>query len=87
MYRDPRNNSLAHQAQVGAIVGRSDEIKGYCIYLRKDKVVIVVQHVKNIEEPINKTIEQQQHSHGTEEDTSLSRNAADKNEITAIQRP
>ena len=62
-------------------MGRSDEIKGYCIYLRKDKVVIVVQHVKNIEEPINKTIEQQQHSHGTEEDTSLSRDATDKNEI------
>ena len=35
-------------------------------------------HVKNIEEPITKTIEQQQHSHGTEEDTSLSRDALTK---------
>ena len=37
------------RAQVGAIVGRSDEDKGYRICVREDKVDIVTQHVKNIQ--------------------------------------
>ena len=48
VYRDPRKNSLAQRAQVGIIVGRSDETKGYRVFLQKDNVVVVTQHVKNI---------------------------------------
>uniref|UniRef100_A0AAV1T842 Polyprotein n=1 Tax=Peronospora matthiolae TaxID=2874970 RepID=A0AAV1T842_9STRA len=49
VYRDPRKNSLKQRAQVGVIVGRSDETKGYRVFLKKDNVVVVTQHVKNIE--------------------------------------
>uniref|UniRef100_A0AAV1UQN3 Integrase catalytic domain-containing protein n=1 Tax=Peronospora matthiolae TaxID=2874970 RepID=A0AAV1UQN3_9STRA len=49
VYRYPRKNSLKQRAQVGVIVGRSDETKGYRVFLKKDNVVVVTQHVKNIE--------------------------------------
>lgn len=48
VYRDSRKNSLAQRAQVGIIVGRSDETKGYRVFLQKNNVVVVTQHVKNI---------------------------------------
>ena len=49
VYRDLKKNSLAHRARVGMIVRRSDETKGYRVYIRKDNVVVVTQHVKNIQ--------------------------------------
>ena len=30
------------------IVGKSDEVKGYRVFLKQERVVIVGQHVKNI---------------------------------------
>ncbi|CAI5736693.1 unnamed protein product [Peronospora farinosa] len=57
VYRDPRKNSLAQRAQVGIIVGRSDETKGYRVFLQKDNVVVVTQHVKN-----NATLSDEQNS-------------------------
>ncbi|CAI5732629.1 unnamed protein product [Peronospora farinosa] len=48
-YRDPRKDSLAQRAQVGIIVGRSDETKGYRVFLQKDNILVVTQHVKSIE--------------------------------------
>ncbi|CAI5704015.1 unnamed protein product [Peronospora effusa] len=49
VYRDPKKNSLAHRAQVEAIMGRSDEKKGYRVFIRKDNIVMVTQHVNNIQ--------------------------------------
>lgn len=49
VYRDPRKNSLQPRAQLGHIVGMSDETTGYCVFLRQDRDVVVMQHVKNIE--------------------------------------
>lgn len=48
VYRDPKKSSLDDRAQVGMIVGRSDETKGYRVYNCKNNVVGVTQHVKNI---------------------------------------
>lgn len=49
VYRDPRKNSLQRRAQVGTILGKSDVTKGYKVYLRNENVVVVTQHVANIE--------------------------------------
>ena len=46
--RDPGKNSLAQRSEEGQIIGRSDETKGYRVYLSKSNVVITMQHVKNI---------------------------------------
>ncbi|GAB9471215.1 unnamed protein product, partial [Globisporangium polare] len=58
VYRDPRKNSLKQRAQVGLIVGKSNETKGFRVFMQKDNVVIVTQHVKNIE-----TLTDAQNSH------------------------
>ncbi|CAH0489289.1 unnamed protein product [Peronospora farinosa] len=49
VYRYPKKHSLAHREQVGTIVGRSDETKGYRVFICKDNIVMVMQHVKNIQ--------------------------------------
>ncbi|KAJ8574562.1 hypothetical protein ON010_g4652 [Phytophthora cinnamomi] len=46
--RDPRKNSFAQRAQPGAIVGKSDETKGFSVYLPNLKKVVVTQHFQNI---------------------------------------
>ena len=49
VYRDPHKNSLQRRAQVGTILGESDVMKGYKVHLRKENVVVVMQHIANIE--------------------------------------
>ena len=48
MHRDVRQ-AFKKRAEQGYIVGRSDSVKGFKVYLPKDRVVIVTQHVKNVE--------------------------------------
>ena len=49
VYRDPGKNSLAQRAQVGVIIGRSDETKGFRVFLQKENKVVITQHVRNVE--------------------------------------
>ena len=49
VYRDPNKNSLAQRAQVGVIIGRSDETKGFRVFLQKENKVTITQHVHNVE--------------------------------------
>ena len=49
VYRDPGKNSLAQRAQVGVIIGRSDETKGFRVFLQKENKVTITQHVRNVE--------------------------------------
>ena len=49
VYRDPKKDALAKRAQKGLILGRSEETKGYYVYLLNDKKVVVTNHVKNVE--------------------------------------
>lgn len=44
-----RNKSLGERGKAAIIIGKSDETKGYRVYIPKDKVVVVTQHVRNIE--------------------------------------
>ena len=48
VYWDPDRDSLAKRAQVGVIIGRSDETKGYRVNIQNDNKVTVSQHVPNI---------------------------------------
>ncbi|KAG3195587.1 hypothetical protein PC128_g8382 [Phytophthora cactorum] len=46
---DAKNKSLGKRGKPGMIVGKSDEIKGYRVYIPRDKIVVVTQHVSNVE--------------------------------------
>ncbi|CAI5703003.1 unnamed protein product [Peronospora effusa] len=48
VYRDPRKQ-FSQRGQQVIIVGIGEETKGYHVYLPKDSLVVVTQHVKNIE--------------------------------------
>ncbi|OWZ15198.1 putative mitochondrial protein [Phytophthora megakarya] len=52
--RDPTNKNFSQRAQQGMIIGIGEEVKGYRVYLPKDKKVVTSQHVQNIE-TLNKT--------------------------------
>ncbi|CEG47617.1 FOG: Transposon-encoded proteins with TYA, reverse transcriptase, integrase domains in various combinations [Plasmopara halstedii] len=71
VYRDPKKNSFAHRAQIVIIVGRSNETKGYRVFIRTANGMIVTQHVKNIKTPSDKHSEQLLYDAGPEEETFL----------------
>ena len=48
-HRDAANKSLGERRRPGIIIGKSDEIKGYGVYITRDKVVVMTQHVENVE--------------------------------------
>ena len=48
VYRDPRKDSLKQRSVVGVIIGASNEIKGYRVFLKKDNKVVTTQHVTDI---------------------------------------
>ena len=48
VHRDAKNKSLGERGKPGIIIGRSDETKGYRVYIPKDDVVVVTQHVRNV---------------------------------------
>ena len=49
IYRHPGRNLLAQRAQVGVIIGRSNETKGFRVFIQKENKVTVTQDVRNIE--------------------------------------
>ena len=49
VYRNPGKNALRKRSQRGLILGMSEEVKGYTVWLREANKVITTQHVKNIE--------------------------------------
>uniref|UniRef100_A0AAV1VCP9 Integrase catalytic domain-containing protein n=1 Tax=Peronospora matthiolae TaxID=2874970 RepID=A0AAV1VCP9_9STRA len=49
VYRDPGKNSLAQRVEVGVIIGRSDETKGFRVFLQKEKKITITQQVRNVE--------------------------------------
>ncbi|OWZ03940.1 Copia LTR rider [Phytophthora megakarya] len=69
-FRDPGKKTWRPRAQVGMIVGKNDETKGFKVYLPKDRMVITTQHIQNVE-----TLNNQQNAllqtHLEREDPSL----------------
>jgi hypothetical protein len=49
VHRKPGKNSLKKLAQLGLILGVSEEVEGFRVYLMDDKKVVNTQHVKYIE--------------------------------------
>ncbi|CAI5713009.1 unnamed protein product, partial [Peronospora destructor] len=49
VYRNPGKKAWKHRAEVGVIVGKHDETKGYKVYKPRDRVVVTTQHVTNVE--------------------------------------
>jgi hypothetical protein len=49
VYRKPGKNLLKKRSQRGLILGVSEEVKGFRVYLMDDKKVITTQHVKYIQ--------------------------------------
>ena len=46
---DAKNKSLGERGKAGIITSKGAETKGYKVYVPKEKVVVVTQHVRNIE--------------------------------------
>lgn len=55
-YRDPGKNAWKPRAEVGMIIGKDDETKGYKVYLSHDRIAIVTQHEKNVKHSTRPTI-------------------------------
>ncbi|OWZ18803.1 hypothetical protein PHMEG_0007049 [Phytophthora megakarya] len=49
VYRDPGKKSWQPRGEVGMIVGKNDETKGFKVYIPKDMIVVTTQHIKNME--------------------------------------
>ena len=49
VYRKPGKNSLKKRSQRGLILGISEEVKGFRVYLMDDKKVVTTAHVKYIQ--------------------------------------
>ena len=58
VHRDAANKSLGERGRPIIIIGKRDEIKGYSLYSPRDKVVVVTQHVKNVETLLEEQNEQ-----------------------------
>ena len=80
MYRYPKKKNFAHRGQKGIIIGFGEETKGYRVYLPKDKVVVVSQHVQNIE-TLNKTQNKQVQELYLQNPTSLEDNDSARDQV------
>uniref|UniRef100_A0AAV1U951 Reverse transcriptase Ty1/copia-type domain-containing protein n=1 Tax=Peronospora matthiolae TaxID=2874970 RepID=A0AAV1U951_9STRA len=80
VYRDPKKKNFAPRGQKGIIIGIDEETKGYRVYLPKDKVVVVSQHVQNIE-TLNKTQNKQVQELYLQNPTSLEDNDSARDQV------
>ena len=49
VYRDPKKKNFAPRGRKQIIIGIGEDTKRYRVYLPLDKMVVVLQHVQNIE--------------------------------------
>uniref|UniRef100_A0AAV1UCR1 Integrase catalytic domain-containing protein n=1 Tax=Peronospora matthiolae TaxID=2874970 RepID=A0AAV1UCR1_9STRA len=68
VHRDASNKSLGKRGKQGIIIDKSDEMKGYRVYLPREKTVIVTQHVRNVETLTKEQNAQLRRVHPTVED-------------------
>ena len=48
-FRDPGKKSWKTRSQVGMVIGKNDETKGFKVYLPKERIVITTQNIRNVE--------------------------------------
>ena len=83
VYRNPKKKNFAPRGQKEIIIGIGEESKGYRVYLPKDTIVIVSQHVQKTEK-LNKTQNKQvqelylQNNTGLEENDSARDHAQER---------
>ena len=80
VYRDPKKKNFAPRGKKGIIIGIGEETKEYSVYLPKDKVVVVSQHVQNIEK-LNKTQNKQVQELYLQNNTSLEDNDSARDQV------
>ena len=49
VFRDPKKDSLKRRGTAGIIVGKSEETKGYKVYIPQTQTVITTRHISNVE--------------------------------------
>ena len=49
VHKYSKNKSLGEHGEAALIIGKGDEMKGYRVYIPKDRIVMVTQHVRNVE--------------------------------------
>lgn len=67
VHRDAKNKSIDERGKPAIISGRSDETKGYRVYL-KENIFVVMKHVRNVETLTSQQNEQLRRVHFAEED-------------------
>ncbi|KAG3089482.1 hypothetical protein PI124_g125 [Phytophthora idaei] len=75
---DAESKSLGERGKPGMIVGKSDEIKGYRVYIPRDKVVVVTQSVSNVETLSDVRNEQLQRVHLDDSEESSEKKTSGK---------
>ncbi|GMF48730.1 unnamed protein product [Phytophthora fragariaefolia] len=63
VHHDAKNKLLGEHGKPVMIIGKSDEMKGYRVYLLKDRAVVVAQHVRNVKTLMAIQIEQLRRIH------------------------
>ena len=61
VYRDPEKDSLKQRSKVGVVFGKSDETKGFRVYISRDRTVITTRHVRQVKtltDEYNKQLEE-----------------------------
>ena len=48
VYKGAKNKSLGERGKAAIVVGKCDETIGYKVYIPKDCIVVVTQHVRNL---------------------------------------
>ena len=74
VHRNARNKSLGEREKHGIIIGKIDEMKGYSVYLPREKIFIVTQHVRNVETLTEEQNAQLHRVHLTEDDEAIGDN-------------
>uniref|UniRef100_A0AAV1T3R8 Reverse transcriptase Ty1/copia-type domain-containing protein n=1 Tax=Peronospora matthiolae TaxID=2874970 RepID=A0AAV1T3R8_9STRA len=85
-FRDPEKKAWKSRSQVGMIIGKNDKTKGFKVYLPKEKIVIITQHIRNVE-TLNSAQNAQLQKRIEHEDFMLRRAGMDRDETPTREEP
>uniref|UniRef100_A0AAV1TE31 Polyprotein n=1 Tax=Peronospora matthiolae TaxID=2874970 RepID=A0AAV1TE31_9STRA len=85
-FRDPGKKSWKTRSQVGMVIGKNDETKGFRVYLPKERTVITTQHIRNVE-TLNSEQNVQLQAQLEREDPMLRRDVSDLDDAAKRKEP